>query len=69
MKEESVRGDAERRATASRGQPSNGNSFRDSDGMVRDSNEAISGATFSHENSAVSAVYSVSDMACSLAQL
>jgi hypothetical protein len=40
LKADSERWDAERRATASRGQPSNG-IFRDSDGIVRKSNTPI----------------------------
>ncbi|KAE9365301.1 hypothetical protein N431DRAFT_98608 [Stipitochalara longipes BDJ] len=41
LKADSERWEAERRATASRGQPSNGISFRDSDGIVRKSNTPI----------------------------
>jgi len=41
LKADSERWEAERRATASRGQPSNGISFRDSDGNVRKSNTPI----------------------------
>ena len=41
LKADSERWEQERRATASRGQPSNGISFRDSDGIVRKSNTPI----------------------------
>jgi hypothetical protein len=41
LKADSERWEAERRATASRGQPSNGISSRDSDGIVRKSNTPI----------------------------
>jgi hypothetical protein len=41
LKADSERWEAERRATSSRGQPSNGISFRDSDGIVRKSNTPI----------------------------
>jgi hypothetical protein len=41
LKADSERWEAERRATASRGQPSNGISLRDSDGIVRKSNTPI----------------------------
>jgi hypothetical protein len=43
LKADSERWDQERRATAQRGQPSNGISFRDSDGIVRKSNTPIVG--------------------------
>ena len=41
LKADSERWDAERRQTASRGQPSNGIPFRDSDGIVRKSNTPV----------------------------
>jgi hypothetical protein len=41
LKADSERWEAERRETASRGQPANGISFRDSDGIVRKSNTPI----------------------------
>ncbi|TVY83933.1 hypothetical protein LSUE1_G003229 [Lachnellula suecica] len=41
LKADSERWDAERRQTASRGQPSNGITFRDTDGIVRKSNTPI----------------------------
>lgn len=41
LKADSERWEQERRATQSRGQPSNGISFRDSDGIVRKSNTPI----------------------------
>ena len=41
LKADSERWEAERRATQSRGQPSNGISFRDSDGIVGKSNTPI----------------------------
>lgn len=41
LKADSERWEAERRATASRGQPSDGIPFRDSDGVVRKSNTPI----------------------------
>lgn len=41
LKQDSERWDAERRQTASRGQPSNGISSRDSNGIVRNSNTPI----------------------------
>ena len=43
LKADSDRWDAERRLTASRGQPSNGTPLRDSNGMVRNSNTPIVG--------------------------
>lgn len=43
LKADSERWEAERRQTASRGQPSNGISLRDSDGIVRKSNTPIVG--------------------------
>jgi hypothetical protein len=42
--------EAERRATASRGQRCNGISFRDSDGIVRKSNKPISDTPYGVSN-------------------
>jgi hypothetical protein len=56
---DSERWEAERRATASRGQPSNGISLRDSDGIVRKSDILDSSASGFNDDTTASGYFAL----------